>query len=84
MAIPKCPHCNATRFEVTENEPVNSNYKIFIVHCISCGAPVGPMEYIVSSVLMTNLEKQLTQVQQSLSIFDGRLRKIEQALRPRG
>jgi hypothetical protein len=80
MAIPKCPHCGATKFEVTEDEPLNSNYKIFIVHCISCGAPVGPMEYVVASVLLANQEKTLTQIQKSISLLDSRLQKIERAV----
>jgi hypothetical protein len=80
MAIPTCPHCKATHFDVTENEPYGSNYKIFIVHCTGCGAPIGPMEYVVTGVLLANQEKQLATIQQSVSALDTRIRRIEQAL----
>jgi len=71
MAIPKCPHCNATRFQLTENEPMDANYKIFILHCVGCGAPAGAMEYIVPSVLIAQQEKKLLNIQERWSRLTG-------------
>ena len=83
MANPVCPHCRATRFELTENEPLNANYKIFIVHCLGCGAPFGAMEHAVAGVFLAQQERTLGAIQESLSGFDQRLRAIEKILRPR-
>ncbi len=83
MTNPKCPHCKSMQFEITEDEPLNANYKIFIVHCKSCGAPFGAMEYAVAGVLLAKQEKTLAQIQESLSTVDRRVRNIEQVLQHR-
>jgi hypothetical protein len=80
MTVPTCPHCQATRFEVTLDEPIGSDYKLFLVHCHACGAPVGAMEYVVTSVVLKKQEETLAQIQSALSDLAGRVYKIQQAV----
>jgi hypothetical protein len=68
------------RFEITEDEPIGAEYKIFLVHCGDCGAPFGAMEYLVAGVLLRNQQEVLAQIQQSLSDLDARVRRIGHAL----
>jgi hypothetical protein len=83
MAIPTCPHCSATQFEFSEDEPLAANYKIFIFHCGGCGAPFGAMEYVVAGALLADQEKRLMQMQESIAALDRRAQNIERFLRPR-
>jgi len=43
--ISKCGKCEGTRFELKENSPVGSAFKINLVQCASCGTPVGVVDY---------------------------------------
>ena len=45
MATTRCPHCNSTSFEMVENSPRTSRYRLHAVQCASCGAPFTFMEY---------------------------------------
>lgn len=45
MATPRCVKCDSTNFEVTMTEPRNSRFKLLAVHCGSCGAVLGFMDY---------------------------------------
>jgi hypothetical protein len=45
MAIPTCPKCPSHIFAVTEFEPIGANFKHMAIHCSSCGAVVGVMDY---------------------------------------
>ncbi len=45
MATPRCVKCDSTRFEATMLEPANSRFKLLAVHCASCGAVAGFMDY---------------------------------------
>ena len=45
MAIPRCPKCESSSFENSEVEPRRSNFKLIFVHCSSCGAVVGVVDY---------------------------------------
>lgn len=45
MASPTCIKCGNSTFEVKENAPKNSNFKIMFIQCTSCGGVVGVMDY---------------------------------------
>lgn len=45
MAYSKCAKCDNTYFEVVENSPARSNYKLMFVQCSKCGTPIG--EWII-------------------------------------
>jgi len=41
----KCPKCDNGSFEVVENEPRLSNFKLLFVQCDKCGAVAGVLDY---------------------------------------
>ena len=44
--VSKCPKCDSMLFEVQENAPSQSNYRLLFVQCAMCGAVVGAMDYM--------------------------------------
>lgn len=44
MARSACPKCEDTRFELQENTPTKSAYRLMFVQCSSCGAVVGVLD----------------------------------------
>jgi hypothetical protein len=81
VTTPKCPHCQTTNFEITESAPLGAEYKIYLVHCIGCGAPFGAMEYLVAGVLLKKQEETLAQIQNSLAQLESQIRKIQHAVK---
>ena len=59
MAQSTCPKCDNHYFEVVENTPRNSNFKLFFVQCTKCGAVVGTQEYAHIGNLIMKLAKKL-------------------------
>lgn len=59
MAASKCPKCENTRFELAEESPTGSNYKLQFVRCASCKTVIGVLEYYSTSVLIRKLAKKL-------------------------
>ena len=45
MAFSTCVKCGNSTFEVAENSPRGSNFKLMFVQCSACGGVVGVMDY---------------------------------------
>ena len=58
----KCPKCDKTFFEVIEETPTNSNWKMFFIRCSSCKVVVGTSEFL-------NLGNQILKIQEKLGII---------------
>lgn len=67
MAYSKCPKCENTYFEVTENSPTKSNYKLLFVQCSKCGSVVGTMDYYNIGARISELEKKIDNISLSSS-----------------
>lgn len=52
----KCAKCGGGFFELQTIEPSGSNFKINVIQCSSCGAPIGLVDYYDthSSIEKTN------------------------------
>lgn len=59
MAYSKCPKCENGYFEVTENSPAKSNFKLLFVQCSRCGSVVGTMDYWNIGTLIKELERKI-------------------------
>jgi hypothetical protein len=59
MAISSCPKCGNHYFEVKENTPQKSNFKMQFIQCASCGTVVGTMDYWSISKLIIDLAAKL-------------------------
>jgi uncharacterized Zn finger protein len=59
MAISACPKCGNHTFEMKLAEPHNSNYKINLVQCMSCGTVVGVTDYYNLGAELKSIKKHL-------------------------
>jgi len=59
MARSACPKCGKFSFEMVENTPEHSNYKLRFVQCKACGAVVGVLDYTSTELLIKQLEKTI-------------------------
>lgn len=57
----KCPKpdCNSSSFELAEEEPTGSKFKLNFVRCSSCGAVVGVLDYYNIGAVLNKLGKRL-------------------------
>jgi hypothetical protein len=55
----KCPKCEKTFFEVVEDTPLNSNWKMFYVRCNSCKTVIGITEYFNLGSLIKKIMNKL-------------------------
>jgi hypothetical protein len=75
----KCPHCNTTRFELKEIEPVGSTYKVNVLQCTSCGAPSGIMDYWNIGTLLKQQEKHISDLSKQIQQLQHAVSQIIQA-----
>ncbi len=59
MSTSKCPKCSSTYFQLSENLPSGSNYKLQFVQCSACGSVVGVLEYFNNGVLLQEIKKKV-------------------------
>ena len=45
MAISTCVKCGGMHFEMKENTPSTSRYKLLFVQCSNCGGVVGVVDF---------------------------------------
>lgn len=59
MAQSKCPKCGSTSFELVENAPSGSDYRLNFVQCSQCGGVVGVLDFYSIGDLILRLAKKL-------------------------
>ena len=55
----KCPKCEKSFFELVEDVPTNSNFKLMYLRCSSCKTVITALEYHNSGTLIKKLAKGL-------------------------
>ena len=86
MAYSKCPKCDNGYFEVTENSPSKSNFKLLFVQCSSCGSVVGTMDYWNIGTLLKELEQKVgfgtstSTINSNLDVINQNITKLFQNL----
>ncbi len=71
MATSKCGACNSTTFEIKENSPKGSNFKLYVFQCASWGAVVGGFEYQSNNVLLDKLSDAVRKIGRQLNVSTG-------------
>jgi hypothetical protein len=59
MAISTCTKCGGHLFEIRENEPRGSRFKLMFVQCSSCGGVVGVIDYYNIGAEIQEIKKKL-------------------------
>ncbi|MDB5031408.1 hypothetical protein, partial [Mucilaginibacter sp.] len=66
MAYSKCPKCENAFFELVENSPSKSNYKLLFVQCSKCGSAIGTMDYYNIGTLVKGVEAKVDKLEKNL------------------
>ncbi len=86
MAASKCPKCNNSFFELSENSPSNSRFKFYLVQCSSCGSVVGVTDFFHVPTVIDKLEKKIdsqtsnSDVIQNLQLINQNIAKLFNAI----
>lgn len=59
MARSSCPKCGNGHFEMVENSPKGSDFKLTFIQCSSCGAVVGVMDYYNIGNIVNQIAEKL-------------------------
>lgn len=55
----QCPKCENTSFELVEDTPRESSFKMMFVRCCSCNTAVGIVDYYNAGYLVKQLAEKL-------------------------
>ena len=74
MATSKCVKCDNTSFEMVENAPSGSRFKVMFIQCNRCGCVIGVTDYNNTSSELADITKKLnefsTKMNQHLTSLD--------------
>lgn len=74
MAQSTCGKCGKHNFEIKENTPENSGFKLLFVQCKSCGVPISTISFINTNTQIDGLSKQINIIKSDLeSLIRGKL-----------
>ena len=59
MAIPTCPKCQSTTFEINEIDVQHEHFKHYAVCCSTCGCIVSTEEYNNTIYMLQQIMKKL-------------------------
>lgn len=78
----KCGSCGGFIWEVAEEAPRDSAFKVFFVRCFSCKVPIGVMDYYDTHTKLDKMEKSIlalgNSTTQMLKVVDENVRRLFQ------
>lgn len=80
MAISKC-NCGNTTFEMVENTPIGSSYRVNFIQCSKCGNVVGVMDYFNIGTKANNIETALNGLNSDIRNIHNDIYNIQSKLR---
>ncbi len=81
FGVSTCAKCNGNLFQVVEQEPAGSNFKLMFVQCSACGTPVGVLDYFNIGSLLDDQKKQLKALDSRVSNIEYTLDQIVRLLK---
>ncbi|RYD83029.1 MAG: hypothetical protein EOP53_02005 [Sphingobacteriales bacterium] len=78
MSYSKCPKCEGSSFEIKENSPRHSNFKLLFVQCSSCGTVVGTMDYYNIGARLSEIEKKIDNINYSSNSVTSNLSVVNE------
>lgn len=51
----KCPKCNSTSFEMVEDTPMGSKFKLMFIRCSHCKTLISASEFFNAGELLTRI-----------------------------
>lgn len=75
-----CGKCGTFTWELSEEAPNLSNWKLFFVRCAMCKVPIGVLEYNNAGAKLDKVEKTVTVLGDSLTrmfqVIDANIRQL--------
>lgn len=73
-----CIKCGVSNFELVENSPRNSRYKMSFIQCAKCGGVIGVAPYEHTNTLLHNLKKDIDRLatQNDINVINENLRNL--------
>lgn len=65
----KCPKCENNTFELTEDSPKNSKYKMQFLRCCSCKTIITTLPFYDTTSILESIEKDLEKIKSKLGIY---------------
>lgn len=69
MAISTCAKCGNHTFEIQENSPARSAFRLQFVQCMSCGAVIGVLDYFNIGARIEKQDAALKKIAHALNII---------------
>lgn len=71
MANTTCAKCGRTQFELKEIELKNSRFHFMSVQCVSCGTPIGILDYMNIGDMLEKQNSAIRKIAEHLGISVG-------------
>ena len=55
----KCGQCGGFSWELSEEAPTGSNYKVYFVRCTMCKVPIGVMDFYHTHTKLDKIDKSI-------------------------
>jgi hypothetical protein len=68
MAQSTCAKCGGRTFELIESEPIGTNFKWQFVQCVSCGVPIGVVDYFATGQILLQVQEDINKIKKKLEI----------------
>ncbi len=59
MAVSTCIKCGHSSFELKENTPIGSNFRLYFIQCAGCGGVIGVIDLYNIGNLIHKLADEL-------------------------
>ena len=79
-----CSKCQGHLFELSENSPAKSRYKLWFVQCSTCGVPIGAMEYLNAGTNLARIEERVKSLESELQNIRSVMNNLVAMLRKSG
>ena len=78
MAASKCPKCGNTAFEIAENTPSGSKFKVDFVQCKSCGTPITAIDFYNTGSLLLEQREHINAIAKQVAAIGQTLEYLVQ------
>jgi hypothetical protein len=65
----KCPKCNKSDFELAEDTPTHSKYKMFYIRCSDCKTFLQAIPYIDTTLTLSILEADINKIKTKMGVL---------------
>lgn len=65
----RCPKCENSLFELAEDAPANSAWKLQYIRCSTCNTFLAALPYNNTNILIEKLQEDIDKIKKTLNIY---------------